>query len=297
MESVQAQSYPNLVHVLLDNASTDATPDIIRSFENGSVPLQVVRNPETVPFTDNWERAVQITPPEAAYFRILAADDKIMPTGIEAMAAIASANPSIGVVGCGFQVMDTVQTSAWPDGVTVLPGREAVRRFFMGEGEIIGPHILFRRDVLKMRTPFFDSRYNGIDTEVCLHALRRCDWGVTTGILGWTRVHEDSLSARVMHASGLHFSDWVRYIDAYGGWAMDEDDRTRHERAFLRYYLRRLMRWRAQKNGAVTWRNHIAVLREVARAPKPLDFADAVADVVLKRIGLRDAVRAGYPLG
>ena len=44
MESVQAQTYPNLVHVILDNASTDRTAEIIESFRGRKVPLLVGRN-------------------------------------------------------------------------------------------------------------------------------------------------------------------------------------------------------------------------------------------------------------
>jgi glycosyltransferase involved in cell wall biosynthesis len=49
LECVQAQTYPNLVHVILDNASKDSTPEIIERFKGGRVPLLVSRNPETVP--------------------------------------------------------------------------------------------------------------------------------------------------------------------------------------------------------------------------------------------------------
>ena len=39
MACVQAQTYPNLVHIVLDNASTDATPEIINRYSGGRVPI------------------------------------------------------------------------------------------------------------------------------------------------------------------------------------------------------------------------------------------------------------------
>ncbi len=297
MQCVQAQTYPNLVHLVLDNASTDATPEIIRSFEGKRVPLRVVRNDKTVPVTENWERLVRHAPSDAAFVRILCADDKMPATAIERTVEIARAHPNVGVVGCGVQVMDEVLASNWPQGVSVLPGREAVRRFFMGEGEIIGPHLLYRADVFAMRDPFFDANYNGIDTEACLFLLTHVDWACTTEILSWTRVHDQSLSHKVMHLGAKHFSDWFRYVQKYGRWAMDSDDYRRHLRAFQRYYYRRLAHWAFRPNGSALVREHLALMAQLDRKPTVLDFADAFADVVFKRLKLRERVPAGYPLG
>ncbi len=297
MTCVQAQTYPHLVHVVLDNASTDATPQIIRSFANQRVPLITARNDVTVPFAENWERSLALVPEEAAYFRLLCADDKMIGNAIERMAEIGLANPNVGVIGCGFQVMDVVQESRWPQGVTVVPGREAARRFFMGEGEIIGPHLMHRADVLRLRKPFFDAVYNGIDTESCLFLLQHVDWACTTEILAWTRVHDESLSHVVMHGQGKHFSDWLRYIHKYGRWAMSPPEFAQHKRAFERYYHRRLVLWLRRRNGPEVVRKHMALARELERGLTPLDFVDAFADVVLKRLKLRPHVNAGFPLG
>ena len=44
MDAVQAQTYPNVLHIVLDNASTDATPDILKRYSNARVPVVVERN-------------------------------------------------------------------------------------------------------------------------------------------------------------------------------------------------------------------------------------------------------------
>lgn len=68
MECVQAQTYPNLVHVVLDNASTDETPQIIESFKGRRVPILTARNFDIIPQQANWEKAIRLTPSGAAYF-------------------------------------------------------------------------------------------------------------------------------------------------------------------------------------------------------------------------------------
>jgi glycosyltransferase involved in cell wall biosynthesis len=297
MECVQAQTYPNLVHVVLDNASTDDTPAIIQRFSGGRVPILTARNDETVPFGENWERAIQLAPADAVYLRVLCADDKITPVAMERTMAVAVSHPDAGVVGCGFKVMDEVQEGHWGKGVTALPGREAARRSFMGEGEFIGPHILMRADLVRARRPFYDLAYNGIDTEGCLYLLQRSDWANTDEILAWTRVHDESLSHKNMHAQGLHFSDWYRLIHTYGAWAMEPRDLNAHKKAYMRYYLRRLMVWSARRKSASILSRHVALMRQLDKAPTLLEYVDAIADVGFRRLKLRTQVRAGFPLG
>jgi glycosyltransferase involved in cell wall biosynthesis len=297
MECVQAQTYPNLVHIVLDNASTDETPEILRRYAHARVPVRVTRNPETLPLSDNWQKALKLVPPEARWVRVLCADDKMAPNCIAKTAAIGNANANVAVIGCGFQVMNTPQPSNWPPGVTVLPGREAARRYFMGEGEIIGPHLMWRADVMAKREPFYDLAFHGIDTEAAFFMLQHGDWGVTTEILGWTRIHDATESHTVMHARGKHFLDWFRYIERYGSWAMDPAQFAAHKRAFWRYYLRRLMRWRLATGGKAKFEHHLRTLGEMHAKPSLLDFLDANADYLLKRSRLRAPIRAGFPLG
>jgi len=40
MQAVQAQDYPNLVHAVLDNASTDTTPEIIARYQMPGFPCE-----------------------------------------------------------------------------------------------------------------------------------------------------------------------------------------------------------------------------------------------------------------
>jgi glycosyltransferase involved in cell wall biosynthesis len=297
MDCVQAQTYPNLVHVVLDNASTDATPEILALYADARVPVQVTRNATTLPLTDNWEHALTLVPAEARWARVICADDKMASDCIAKTVAIGQSDPNVVLVGCGFQVMDAPQPSNWPAGVSVIPGREAARRYFMGEGEIIGPHLLWRADLLKARTPFYDRDFHGIDTEAAFFALQRGDWGNTTENLAWTRIHEHTVSHNVMHARGNHFLDWLRYIERYGRWAMDPAQFAAHRRAFRRYYLRRLLTWRLRSGGGAKVEQHLGALRDIDGGATLFDFFDANADYVLRRLGLRRSVRAGFPLG
>ncbi|MEL6830771.1 MAG: glycosyltransferase family A protein, partial [Pseudomonadota bacterium] len=59
MDSVQAQTYPNLEHLVIENASTDATPQILSEYENARVPVRVIKNETLLRQVPNWNTAVE----------------------------------------------------------------------------------------------------------------------------------------------------------------------------------------------------------------------------------------------
>src|SRR5262249_2907142 len=83
IRAVQAQSYRPLIHCILDNASSDGTPDIIARYANAEVPILTKRNPETISFQRNFNAVLELMPQETAYFRMLHADDAMPPNAIE----------------------------------------------------------------------------------------------------------------------------------------------------------------------------------------------------------------------
>ena len=58
VRSVLSQTFEDFELVLLDNASTDETPHIARSF--GDPRLRIVTNVTTLSQPDNWRRAVEL---------------------------------------------------------------------------------------------------------------------------------------------------------------------------------------------------------------------------------------------
>ncbi len=59
IESVLRQTYDNWEYVLLDNASTDRTPEIIAAYAEREPRIRVLRNPEVLPQIPNWNRSMR----------------------------------------------------------------------------------------------------------------------------------------------------------------------------------------------------------------------------------------------
>ncbi len=282
MECVQSQTYPNIVHCVLDNASSDATPEIIARFKHRRVPLITARNPATVPLIGNWNAALRLVPSDAAYFRVLSADDLMDRRCIEKMVALGEQNPRVGVILCQDLVNQTVRGADVPADVSVFDGRSMIRRALLSEIDFPHVHCLYRYPSGGMPEAFFDAEFNGIrllctDADAAMRVLSTSACGYLHEPLTMTRWPGAVTSAEMLpNAVGI----WslLQLIDRWGPKVFDRNEdylrcRGRHLR---RYYLHLLL-WRLQRKFRVL-ENHKAWLRTASADPTALDYLHAVAE-------------------
>jgi glycosyltransferase involved in cell wall biosynthesis len=293
MESVQAQTYPNLIHVVHDNASTDATAEIIARYAGGRVPVLVARNERTIPMGPNWNTAIARVPQDAKYFRVLCADDTMEPSFIARMVDVAERNPSVIVVGCGLKHRsDEATNMCWDADREVYPGREAAQRFFEGRGIIVAHQTIFRRDALDLVKPFLDEEMAANDTDTCLYLLEHGDWGFVHDVLAMTRDHPGT-DTQIVTKAYMHRCEYLALLERHAGFAFGAEDGRRWVEKYRRYYFRQLLRWRV-RGASEIFERHLKAMRRLGARPLAWEFFDAVADWPLARLGLRP-VWAGYP--
>ena len=75
LESVLTQDYADFRVIVLDNASTDNTEEVVRSFADAR--LAYVRNETNIGLFRNWDRAIEIN--KSPYLTILQDDDAMLP--------------------------------------------------------------------------------------------------------------------------------------------------------------------------------------------------------------------------
>jgi glycosyltransferase involved in cell wall biosynthesis len=294
MECVQAQTYPNLVHCLVDNASTDETPAIIERYRGGRVPLIVVRNADTLKQMPNWNRAIELIPADAKYFRLLCADDTITPDAIEKMVALAETDDEIGIVG-SYQTRTGghLDTFGWPKDRQVFDGKEALRAYFRNQAGIWSVHTLMRRTLLDVRPSFFNEDYHLFDVELFVVMLQHCKFGFLHEDLAFTREHEGSVSSTVLYKSNIHFFEWMKWLLTEGPNFLSAAEIEETETRFRRYYLRKCLRWRLGETAPFV-KKHIEALDRIGRRPTLSAYADATLDWVFVKAGLREGWR-GFP--
>lgn len=286
IESVQAQTYPNLVHVLLDNASTDRTAEIIAANQGRKVPIATARNAELLPLCQNWNAAMRLAPTEAKYLRLLCADDTMSPTCIERMVEVAETDPEILVVGVGVTRITDLAFS-WPTNRTSLDGAELIRGFFRRTLGFYAVHTMIRRSVLEWRPEVFDCTYwTGIDFEAVLGILRRGKFGMVHEHLGWVRVHEESETSQVMLTKNTHYVDWLRALYRHGPHVFSQREFRQIAKRYERRYLRLILRWQ-QIQGKAAVQHHWDALKQERGRVTPLDFIDSAIDWALIRVGAR----------
>ena len=293
MRAVQTQTYPNLVHIVHDNASNDATSQILARYVNARVPVEVARNEQTLPMGANWNTAVARVPREAKYFRVLCADDLIEPEFVTRTVDLAERSPTVTVVGCALKHRSAdVAESRWDADREVFPGQEAVQRFFLGNGLIIAHQTLIRRSALDHRSPFFDEALFANDTDTCLHLLHSGDWGFVHEVLAMTRDHPGTDSQAVTRMR-MHQCDYLALLMRHAEFAFGPMEGRRWIRKYRRYYLRQVLRWRMGETRAIHDR-HVRAIKHFGVRPIAWQFLDAIADWPLVRVGLRP-VWTGYP--
>ncbi|MBY0564343.1 MAG: glycosyltransferase family 2 protein [Hyphomonadaceae bacterium] len=287
MACVQQQTYAPLVHVVLDNASTDTTADIISQYKNGRVPILAFRNEQTIPPTDNFNRALGYMPPQVAYFRILCADDAMTPDAIARMVEIIERDDRIAAVTCKEGAGSALDGHEWPPG-EIFEGKDIIAATFLDKAPTAASHCLYRRECYDARAPnFFDKTLPyGDDVDVLFSVMTNHKVGYVREPIAFTRRHPGAISASVHHRKRLHLAEWLIFLHRYGKAGLGESAEAL-TRTFRRYYLRKLLRWALMDLKAPIVREHADMLAGAGVAPRLVDFIDAVLDWPLVKFGVR----------
>jgi glycosyltransferase involved in cell wall biosynthesis len=151
IRSVLDQTYRDFELVILDNASTDDSGAIARSFGERDPRIRIERNPMTVSQPDNWNRVVQLS--TAPLVKVVCADDLLHPRCLEYQVAPMEADPGLALVASRRHMIDEqsrviVPRRGLPGLTGVRTGVEVARRVVRNGSNPIGEsnNVLFRRD-------------------------------------------------------------------------------------------------------------------------------------------------------
>jgi len=197
IESVLAQTYQNWEYVIVDNCSKDATLEVARSYEKRDKRIRVIHNETLLPQAKNFNFTVQQILPASKYTKFVQGDDSIFPQCLEEMVALAEANPSVGIVTSYRLDGEKVKGDGLPLKQTVFGGREVCRRQFMSAMFVFGTPstVVFRSEILRSRTPFFNEACLHFDTEACYEFLQKWDLGFVHQVLSFSRTDNISITS------------------------------------------------------------------------------------------------------
>jgi glycosyltransferase involved in cell wall biosynthesis len=100
IESLLLQSYPDFALVVMDDCSSDATPDIVKRYAKQDPRVHYHRNAERVGMVENWRRAFRLASekvPGLEYFAFGSDHDVWHPLWLESMVRELDADPAVVV--------------------------------------------------------------------------------------------------------------------------------------------------------------------------------------------------------
>jgi glycosyltransferase involved in cell wall biosynthesis len=204
LESIRKQTYTNFECHIVNNASTDATEDLVSDFIKDD-PRFKLHNYDFIDQGGNWNRTVKYISEKTKYFQIVAADDIIFPDYLESSvqlmeeypdAGLASAFRMVGNSPSGFG-LDYSKGNYWK-------GQEILLKQLKNEVNVVGSvtQNLFRVAVLKKLT-FYPEIYLPeelhFDTRLACEVLFISDFVFSFKITSYTRIHSETVSSTIVN--------------------------------------------------------------------------------------------------
>jgi glycosyltransferase involved in cell wall biosynthesis len=286
---VLAQTYGDWELLLLDDASTDGSAEILAAHEDPPR-VRVVRNAENSGSAfRQWNRGVALA--RGAYVWLAESDDWAEPEFLARLVAVLDAHPGVGLAHCQFHVVDEGgrefrDGAAWWDEIDagrwrrdfVAPGRDELR--WMGHWNVISnaSAVLFRRDVYLRVGGADETMRLAADWVLWIHMLSVADVAFVATPLSWWRWHASSMRERAAQ-DGTERRDVSRalrtFADATGASARDVE---------AAYHLRKA-------SGALRARDPL-----LARRHALAGLAHAPTDVAAWAVGFRALALSGRRL-
>jgi glycosyltransferase involved in cell wall biosynthesis len=275
LQSVLAQRGVALDVLVLDNASSDNTRDVVRSFADERITY--IRNESDIGIVRNWNRGIELAARRAPFVSIFHDDDIMLGGFLAESVAALQAYPSAGMSLCLAQLThhdgslkETQRAADVRPGLN--RGLDFLELFVEGRCiEIPPPIALFRSDVLRQAGPADSPHARGtIDMNLYYRVAARADVVFIPKALVQYRIHDGSDTELLNRTAGgtFWYGTMAERIDAIG--YLFRSPRAADPR-YRQWLAERLLTAHAHQSTAIhpsvplmyhTWDNRRAILLE-----------------------------------
>jgi glycosyltransferase involved in cell wall biosynthesis len=265
IQSVRNQTYQNWEYVIIDNCSTDRTPEIAEAHAAEDSRIRVVKTTELLPLIRNHNFALQQISTGSKYCKMVHADDMLLPTCVELMVASAEAHPTAGIVGSYGIWGRKVVSDGIPLSTTFMPGRELSRLTLLNKLYCFwSPSaLLIRSDLIRERRSFYNEKYIHADVEACYEILKTSDFGFVHQVLTFIRRHEDSMTSVMADPVKRTILSNLHLLLMYGPIFLTHSEYQTHLGLKTKQYYHFLALSLFQLKGLDFWRYHRDFLEEI----------------------------------
>jgi glycosyltransferase involved in cell wall biosynthesis len=203
--SVLAQTYADFVLLVSDNASDDATPEVVGSFDDPRITY--IRLPENIGLVGNHNQLLDRV--ESEYVLILPDDDIAYPELLETTVEVLDSHPRAGMVHSNLDMIDgqgeiLVGDVNWTLGLTgdtVESGAEFIHESMKYSCRVCASSALMRTAALP-RGFFDEADFPPVDLGLWLRMALGWDMAFVARTLCGYRIHDSSHSAAFGDAMG-----------------------------------------------------------------------------------------------
>lgn len=280
IESVLAQTYRNWEYIIVNNCSTDRSFDIAQSYAQHDARIRIHNNREFVAVIQNHNVAFRQISPQSRFCKIVHADDWLFPECIRLMVELATANPSVGIVG-SYSLYDMrVECDRLPYPSTVVSGRELCRSTLLGDLYLfLSPTcLLIRSDLIRNREPFYNEAHLHADVEAYYEILQCSDFGFVHQVLTYIRRHDESMTSSFAHQLNTIILSNLDLLVRYGPIYLSDNEyrrRLKHEMSeYYRFLANNIFRLRERER---FWNYHRKGLEEMGHPLSKIKLIKALS--------------------
>lgn len=185
IKAVLKQTYKNFEYIIVDNASTDNTPAIIKKYAEQDQRIKTFRNEKTVCMEDNCNICAQQSSDKAKWIKYALADDYLFPDCVEKMVHVGESDDGIGMVSAYRMAGNLVTNLGLPIEENVFEGSFILKRQILRKLHVASSSpntVMYRRDVF-LELHGFNNQYDHSDTELAFRLLDRYKLGFVHYVL------------------------------------------------------------------------------------------------------------------
>lgn len=221
VKSVMGQTYRNLEIIVVDDASTDGTAEVILGLQEKDARIRLYRNEKNLGMAGNWNECMRRAGGE--YVKLVCADDLLDAEAIEREAEAMERYPSVNLVESDTRLVDIYGKKT---GVFrryrkagVVDGKKIAKTALVWNNFFGAPvNNLIRRSVFR-ETGYFDSGFTYIlDFDLWIRIACAGDVYIIHELLNSFRIRNDSNTGKAMGSDrDAYVEEHRRLVEKYGG--------------------------------------------------------------------------------
>jgi glycosyltransferase involved in cell wall biosynthesis len=169
VDGILGQTFPDFEFIVIDDASTDGTAELMAEYAARDRRISVLRNDANIGQSRSLNRGLDVARGE--YVARTDADDVALPQRFERQIAFLERHGDVGILGSGSWLIDTKGVPRGGSSLMPLDDLQ-IRWSTMFQNPIHHPTVMLRRDVLERHHLRYDDAWRAQDYDLWVRMLR-----------------------------------------------------------------------------------------------------------------------------